>query len=83
MASFRGRHINRVVREDTYYSKTKTQEETLDYTRELVRTLLDSINRCSNLADHRADLNLFFESKDLLDTAAKFLAEEKEQSLNE
>jgi len=80
-ASFRGKHIHRVVGGDTYYSSHKDQEETLDLTRELVRTLLNSINRCSNLADHKQDLNLFFESKDLLDTAAKFLAEEKEQSL--
>jgi hypothetical protein len=78
--SFRGKYI-RAAREDTYYSKTKTQEETLDYTRELVRTLLNSINRCEHLADHKQDLNLFFESKDLLDTAAKYLSQEKEQSL--
>jgi len=81
--SFRGKHISRVVGPDTYYSTHKSQEETLDYTRELVRTLLDSINRCEHLASHKQDLNLFFESKDLLDTAAKFLAEEKVQSLNE
>jgi hypothetical protein len=79
--SFRGRKINRVVREDTYYSTRKSQEDTLDYTRELVCTLLDSIQRCEHRSDHRADLNLFFESKDLLDTAAKYLSEDKEQSL--
>jgi hypothetical protein len=80
--SFRGRKINRVVREYTYYSTHKSQEETLDYTRQLLRTLLDSIRRCEHFSDiHRADLNTFFESKDLLDTAAKYLAEEREQSL--
>jgi hypothetical protein len=80
--SFRGKPIYRLPSEKkTYYSKINQQEETLDYTRQLLRTLLDSVNRCEHRSDHRADLNLFFESKNLLDTAAKFLAEEKERSL--
>jgi hypothetical protein len=81
LPSFRGKPIYRLPGKKTYYTQINRQEETLDYTRQLLRTLLDSINRCSNVSDHKQDLNLFFESKDLLDTAAKYLSEEKEELL--
>jgi hypothetical protein len=79
--SFRGKPVYRLPGEKRFYSRINHQEETLQYTRELLHTLLESINKCEHLADHRQDLNLFFEGKEVLETATKILLEEKEQSL--
>jgi methylthioribose-1-phosphate isomerase len=81
LMSFRGRPIYSLPGEKKFHSKINHQEETLQSTRELLSALLNSINRCSNFADHKQDLNLFFEGKEVLETATKILLEDKEQAL--
>lgn len=80
-ASFRGRPVHRIAKEDTFYQKKKEQNSTISFTQELLRALFRSLHEHADCYEtHRRDLQLFFEEKERVDIAAKYLAEEKESS---
>jgi hypothetical protein len=74
MASFRGKYIR--VERDTYYSKTKSQEDTIEYTRNLLYILLRTLDHCEHRTEHRKVIHDYIEGKEQELEAARILSEE-------